>query len=220
MLKVAIIEEDISSRQLIVDQLLDRYKVSILFSVSTSEGFQEAVAEHLPLLPDLVLCNPFMSAIMGDELGNQIRETCPDCIIINHNIINYSGTLILSYSKRSESIESGSYFLNLLELYFSLLQSSDNSSSSIAPKITNSIAKNIKKLITARELEVIEGLATGFTYDQIAVKMVVSINTIRKHVNNIYTKLHVKNKVQMVNKYYGGISNIPPAPKNLNSSAF
>jgi hypothetical protein len=37
VLKVAIIEEDISSRQLIVDQLLDKYKVSILFSVTTLE---------------------------------------------------------------------------------------------------------------------------------------------------------------------------------------
>ena len=104
MLKVAIIEEDISSRQLIVDQLLDKYKVSILFSVTTLEGFQEAVVEHVPLLPNLVLCNSFMSNIMGNEIGKQIKDHCPNCIIINHNIINYSGTLILSYSKCSDSI--------------------------------------------------------------------------------------------------------------------
>ena len=207
MLKVAIIEEDISSRQLIVDQLLDKYKVSILFSVSTIESFQEAVVEHNPLLPDLILYNPFMSSNMNNGLGKQIKESCPDCIIINHNIINYSGTLILSYSKSSETIGVGSFSLNLLELYFSLLQSNDKSGSSIAPNITNSIAKNNKKLVTAREEEVIEGLASGFTYDQIAAKMFISVNTIRRHVKNIYTKLEVKNKVQMVNKYYGGLSN-------------
>ena len=97
--------------------------------------------------------------------------------------------------------------MNLLELYFSLLQSNDKSGSSIAPNITNSIAKNNKKLVTAREEEVIEGLASGFTYDQIASKMLISVNTIRRHVKNIYSKLEVKNKVQMVNKYYGGLSN-------------
>lgn len=220
MIKVAIIEEDISNRQLIVDQLLHKYKVSILFSVSTLEGFQEAVVEHLPLLPDLVLCTPFLSAIMGGEIGNQIKEYCPDCIVINHNIINYSGTSILSYSKSAKSIGFGSFFLDLLDLCFSLLQSNDNSSSSVAPNIKNSIAKNIKKLVTAREVEVIEGLATGFTYDQIAAKMFISVNTVRRHVKSIYTKLEVKNKVQMMNKYYGGLSNTSSVPKNLNSSPF
>ena len=204
MLKVAIIEEDMSKRQLIVDQLLDKYKVSILFSVSTIEGFQEAVVEYMPLLPDLVLCNPFISSIMMNEIGKPIKAYCPDCIIINHKIINCNDTLISSYSKSTESKESDSFSLNLLDLYFSLLQSNDNSSSKIAPNITNSIAKNIKNLVTAREEEVIEGLASGFTYDQIAVKMFISVNTIRRHVKNIYTKLEVKNKVQMVNKYYGG----------------
>ena len=87
MLKVAIIEEDISSRQLIVNQLLDKYKVSILFSLSAIEGFQEAVVENIPLLPDLILCNPFMSSNLNNGFGKQIKESCPDCIIINHNII-------------------------------------------------------------------------------------------------------------------------------------
>jgi DNA-binding NarL/FixJ family response regulator len=207
MLKAAIIEEDNSSRHLIVDQLLDKYKVSILFSLSSIEGFQEAVVEHIPLLPDFVLCNSFMSAAVENEIGKPIKEYCPDCIIINHNIINYSDTLILSYSKKFDSIRSCSFSFNLLELYFNLLESTDNSSSNFAPDITKSISKNINKLVTAREAEVIEGLATGFTYVQIAAKMFISINTIRRHVKNIYIKLEVKNKVQMVNKYYGGLSN-------------
>jgi hypothetical protein len=207
MLKVAIIEEDISSRQLIVDQLLDKYKVSILFSVSTMEGFQEAVVEDMPLLPDLVLCNSFLSTIMGNEIGKQIKDHCPNCIIINHNIINYSGTLILSYSESSESIKPGSFSLNLLELYFSLLQSNVNTRPNINSSNKNITANSLRELVTKRELEVIEGLASGFTYDQIAVKMFISVNTIRRHVKNIYAKLDVKNKVQMVNKYYGGLSN-------------
>jgi DNA-binding NarL/FixJ family response regulator len=213
VLKVAIIEEDISSRQLIVDQLLDKYKVSILFSVTTLEGFQEAVVEHVPLLLNLVLCNSFMSNIMGNEIGKQIKDHCPNCIIINHNIINYSGTLILSYSKCSDSIDSSSFSLNLLELYFSLLQSNDYARSNIISSITNRDVKNFIELVTVREVEVIEGLASGFTYDQIAAKMFISVNTVRRHVKSIYKKVEVKNKVQMVNKYYGFLKNLPVFPK-------
>jgi len=207
MLNVDIIEEVISSRKLILDQLLDKYKVSILFSVSTMEGFKNAVVEDMPMLPDIVLCNSFMSSIMGNEIGKQIKDHCPNCIIINYNIIIHSGTLILSYSESSESIKPGSFSLNLLELYSSLLQPNVNTRPNINSSNKNSTANSLRELLTKRELEVIEGLASGFTYDQIAVKMFISINTIRKHVKNIYAKLDVKNKVQMVNKYYGGFSN-------------
>jgi len=54
--------------------------------------------------------------------------------------------------------------------------------------------------LTPRELETLELLATGKTYDQIAETLFVSSGTIRKHIENLYRKLKVTNKVDAVSK--------------------
>lgn len=54
---------------------------------------------------------------------------------------------------------------------------------------------NIKQL-TSRELEVLELLVLGFSNDVIAEKLFVSTHTVKAHLESIYRKLHVCNKVQ------------------------
>lgn len=54
--------------------------------------------------------------------------------------------------------------------------------------------------LTPRELEILELLATGKTYNQIAEELFVSNGTIRKHIENLYRKLEVSNKIDAVNK--------------------
>ena len=56
------------------------------------------------------------------------------------------------------------------------------------------------QMLTKREKEVLELLAKGFTRNEIANKLFVSPETIKKHLQNIYKKLKVKNKMQAVNK--------------------
>ena len=52
--------------------------------------------------------------------------------------------------------------------------------------------------LTAREFEVLELLSKGKTYKQIADQLFVSDKTIKKHVENIYNKLHVNSKMEAV----------------------
>lgn len=54
--------------------------------------------------------------------------------------------------------------------------------------------------LTRREVEVLELLATGKTYEQIADTLHISTGTIRKHVENLYRKLEVSNKVDAIRK--------------------
>jgi DNA-binding NarL/FixJ family response regulator len=63
-------------------------------------------------------------------------------------------------------------------------------------------ATNIKEEInlTAREIEVLEQLSKGLKYQDIAKNLFLSIGTIRKHVENIYYKLQVHNKIEAVQK--------------------
>lgn len=54
--------------------------------------------------------------------------------------------------------------------------------------------------LTTREIEVLDQLSKGLQYHKIAANLIVSIGTIRKHVENIYKKLQVHNKLEAIQK--------------------
>ena len=52
--------------------------------------------------------------------------------------------------------------------------------------------------LSERETEILKLLAKGFSYQQIANDVFISHGTVRKHVENIYGKLHINSKAQAV----------------------
>ena len=54
--------------------------------------------------------------------------------------------------------------------------------------------------LTTRETEVLEQLSKGLSYSQIAENLFLSPSTVRKHIENIYTKLQVHSKIEAVQK--------------------
>lgn len=54
--------------------------------------------------------------------------------------------------------------------------------------------------LSDRELEVLPLVAKGYTYEFIANQLFISTETVKKHISNIFRKLHVKNKVEAINK--------------------
>jgi len=54
--------------------------------------------------------------------------------------------------------------------------------------------------LSERELEVLRLVAKGNTYLMIAEQLFISLETVKKHLSNIFKKLHVKNKVEAINK--------------------
>jgi DNA-binding NarL/FixJ family response regulator len=57
-------------------------------------------------------------------------------------------------------------------------------------------------LLTKREHELLELLAQGYRYKEIADKLSLSIDTIRTHIRNIYRKLEVQSRAEALNKIY------------------
>ena len=88
-------------------------------------------------------------------------------------------------------------------------------SSQIARKVVNAFqaksaadtsASNTAKTISIlsnRENEILVLLAQGMLYKEIAARLFISQETVRKHVYHIYEKLHVNNRVEANNKFYG-----------------
>lgn len=54
--------------------------------------------------------------------------------------------------------------------------------------------------LTNREIEVLEQLSKGLSYNIIADNLFLSSGTVRKHIENIYTKLQVHNKLEAIQK--------------------
>ncbi len=63
-------------------------------------------------------------------------------------------------------------------------------------------AGNIR-VLSSREKEILELLSKGMVYKEIAAQLFISAETVRKHVYHIYEKLHVNNRVEAVNKFFG-----------------
>ena len=59
---------------------------------------------------------------------------------------------------------------------------------------------DIEVKLSRREVEVLEQLSRGLSYNIIAQNLFLSPSTIRKHIENIYTKLEVHNKLEAIEK--------------------
>lgn len=53
-------------------------------------------------------------------------------------------------------------------------------------------------ILTEREIHVLQVLSTGYTYDESATALDISVNTLRTHVRNIYEKLSVSSRTEAV----------------------
>jgi DNA-binding NarL/FixJ family response regulator len=63
-------------------------------------------------------------------------------------------------------------------------------------------SENLDKL-TSREKEILDYIAEGKIEKEVASILFLSPKTVKKHISNIYTKLHVNNRVEALNKFYG-----------------
>jgi len=62
-------------------------------------------------------------------------------------------------------------------------------------------AEQFKSLykVTDREMEIIQGIITGDSNKDIATRLALSENTVKSHISNIYNKIGVSNRVQLIN---------------------
>jgi len=69
-------------------------------------------------------------------------------------------------------------------------------------RILNKLSMRKIYELTQREVEILEALSEGLQAKEIALKYYRSVDTIRKHISNIYKKMGVRNRVEALLKYY------------------
>jgi len=80
--------------------------------------------------------------------------------------------------------------------------------SAITPAIARKVfdyfqpSNKIMETLTERESEVVKGIVDGLSYKLIADRLDISINTIRKYIRQIYQKLQINSKGELISKYH------------------
>lgn len=95
----------------------------------------------------------------------------------------------------------------ILEAIHDLFEGGSPMSSEIARRVVASMQKSNRsseaaEMLTARELEILDYLSRGYLYKEIATGLNISKETVKRHIHNIYDKLHVQTRTEALNKAF------------------
>ncbi len=189
----------------------DGYRLLASFS-SAEEAIEKIPALH----PQVVLMDINLGGMSGIECVRRLKHIYPD-------ILYMMCTVYEEDEKIFEALSAGAsgYILKktapgkLLEAIKELNEGGAPMSSQIARKVVAAfrgkpvfegpvpMEDESIKILSNREKEILEHLSKGLLYKEIANSLFISPETVRKHVYHIYEKLHVNNRVEAVNKYFG-----------------
>lgn len=207
---VAIVEDNNDIRQAL-EQIIE---ASGDFTLAGFCSTGEEALIRLPLLnPKVVLMDIGLGlGINGIEVVRELKETHPEMLFMMCTIYEED-------EKIFEALRAGAngYILKktqpskLLEGISELIQGGAPMSSQIASKVVAAFQQKSRAtasgthldVLSKRENEILEMLSKGLLYKEISDKLTITTETVRKHVYHIYEKLHVSNRVEAVNKYFG-----------------
>jgi DNA-binding NarL/FixJ family response regulator len=178
------------------------------FRCLSTYGNAEAALRGLPAdQPDVVLMDINMAGMSGIECVEKLKAASPALQIVMLTVYEDTDQIFKALSAGASG-----YLLKrlspakLLQAIREVHAGGSPMSSSIARKVVASFrhsapATGTQPRLSPREQSVLEHLAKGLTYQQIADQLEVSIDTIRTYLRRIYEKLHVQSRTEAVAKY-------------------
>ena len=208
MIKVAIVDDNTFLQKAIQDKLDFFEDVEIKFKAINGEELISKLEKNHIL--DLILMDIEMPKMNGIEATEIVKNKFPQIKIIMLTVFDNDENIFKSIKAGADG-----YFLkevNPQELYNGI-QETLSGGAAMTPSIALKTLKLLREplvfddsitkeeiSLTAREIEVLEQLSKGLKYNAIAENLYLSPGTIRKHVENIYTKLQVHNKLEAIQK--------------------
>lgn len=170
---------------------VEGYKVS-----GDYENCDNAAATIDRLHPDVVIMDIDMPGIDGIDGLKIIKERSPQTFIIMHTVFEDEDRLFKCLCSGANGyILKNTSFVNLLDAIDNVLHGGAPLSPPIAKKILQSFQPSsngrLQYNLSERETEILKYLVKGYSYKMIAATCYISLDTVRGHIRNIYTKLHV-----------------------------
>ncbi len=183
-------------------------EMSDLYTLGGSYANAEEALRKIPVIePDAVLMDINLPGQSGIACVNALKAMFPEMLFL-------MCTAYEDNDKIFDSLKAGAsgYILKtegpqkILESLDDMLAGGSPMSSNIARKVVASFTRlgnenSIIESLSDREKEVLDNLAKGLIGKEVADVLHISSGTVRKHVQNIYKKLHVNTRVEAVNLY-------------------
>ncbi len=186
--------------------------------IGSFSGAEEAVMNIPELKPNVVLMDIDLNDVYnGIECVRRLKPENPEILFMMCTVYEDDEKIYQALSAGANG-----YILKktapgkLLDAIQELYEGGAPMSSQIARKVVatfrqkgadfypeNNNSANTMRLLSNREKEILELLSKGMVYKEIAASLFISPETVRKHVYHIYEKLHVNNRVEAVNKFFG-----------------
>lgn len=203
---VSIIEDSRGTRESLVELLRRAPGLQCLAAYATGEQALEAVPSECP---NVLLADINLPGISGIDCVARLKRLLPQIQILM--LTTYQETDLIFNSLRAGA--SGYLLKNMppAEIVQAIEQVHEGGSPmsmQIARKVVSFFqqipppASELGRL-TPREQEILELLAQGYLYKEIADRLKISISTVRAHLHAIYEKLHVQSRTEAVVKFLG-----------------
>ena len=204
MIRVSIIEDNDQFRKAL-ETIINQVKDTTLVGSYTSA--EKALIGLLQSPPDIAIVDISLPGIRGTELIVRMKDKIRNTQFMVCTIHDDNDTIF-------EALKSGAsgYILKdpvTVEEISKAIHDLYNGGSPMSPFIARKVIGTFQKpaindansLLSLREKEVLELVAKGLLYKEIALRLEISTETVKKHLKNIYQKLHVQNKVEALNKF-------------------
>lgn len=208
MIKLAIVDDNSFLQKAIQDKLAFFDDIDVKFKANNGEDLVEKLEKNHNL--DIILMDIEMPKMNGIEATELVKSKYPQIKIIMLTVFDNDENIFKSIKAGADG-----YLLkevNPEELHNAIIETLNGGAimtPSIAlktlklfrnPEVFEDIPNKEEYNLTTREIEVLEQLSKGLKYNAIAENLFLSAGTIRKHVENIYTKLQVHNKLEAIQK--------------------
>jgi NarL family two-component system response regulator LiaR len=173
---------------------------AVVGEASSGEGAVQLAMEYLP---DVVLMDLVMSGMGGVQATRRVKDVTPRSQIVV--LTSYHQDEFIYPALQAGAI---SYVLKdvVMEDLANAIRKAAQGEAVLHPKVAERVIQEINGAkgavfnpyteLTNREMEILRLIARGLSNSEIAESLVISENTVKGHVSNILSKLHLADRTQ------------------------
>lgn len=200
--KLVIFEDNARLRQSLEMLLNDEVLFRVMGAYTDCRNAVQAIEDTGA---ELVVMDIDMPGITGLEGVEQIKAVYPDVKVVMHTVFDDDTRIFDSLCKGADGyLLKNTPPLQLIQSLEEVMKGGAPMSPFVAQKVFQYFRQkqvvNDEYNLTPREKEVLELLVKGNSYKMIAHQCQVSIDTVKRHLQNIYHKLHVNCGTEAVAK--------------------